>query len=332
MSQRRWARYLTLCLCLVGLPLLAQAAGAPEDAGHPESVGLQVRILADRLAAGYDKRPGGGRYDRWAVVPFGELGDEVQKHQLGQVVAAELQHSLQTDHGFFCIERLRLASVVKELALAQAGLVDDSKAHQVGTMAGADALVTGTIGQLGDQYVVNARAVSVADGTVLASARVNIAASGLITLASDSVVLRTRSDAVFRSMLVPGWGQMYNHQPDKGTFLMAAAVALAAVGVTFAVLGETTERSYNTVTPSNPGPCKGQGAELFPTCVQNLRSTAQSRYLVADGFFAGLGVLYIYNIIDAAASGGPRPSAEGTQVTRLQLGVSADGVSVRGGF
>ena len=211
-------------------------------------------------------------------------------------------------------------------------LREQRKAHQVGTMAGADALVTGTIGQLGDQYVVNARAVSVADGTVLASARVNIAASGLITLASDSVVLRTRSDAVFRSMLVPGWGQMYNHQPDKGTFLMAAAVALAAVGVTFAVLGETTERSYNTVTPSNPGPCKGQGAELFPTCVQNLRSTAQSRYLVADGFFAGLGVLYIYNIIDAAASGGPRPSAEGTQVTRLQLGVSADGVSVRGGF
>jgi len=325
-----WKLVVSLSLLAVSLP--ARAADPPQDVGHPESVGLQVRILADRLAAGYEKRPGGGRYERWAVVPFGELGPDVEKHQLGQVVAAELQHSLQADHGFFCIERLRLASVVKELALAQAGLVDESKAHQVGTMAGADALVTGTIGQLGANYVVNARAVSVADGTVLASAQVSIAASGLITLASDSVVLRSRSDAVFRSLIVPGWGQMYNRQADKGAFIMAGSVALAAVGITFAILGETTEHQYDTSTPSNPGPCKGQAGELFPTCVQNLRSTAQSRYLLADGFFAGLGVLYIYNIIDAAAFGGPRPTTEGAQAGRLQLGLSANGVSVRGGF
>ncbi len=332
MSTRLCYSYFAALLCTALAATPARAASSADDVGRPESVAVQVRVLADRLAAGYDKRPGGGRYDRWAVVPFQEIGKGVQKHQLGQVVAAELQRSLQADHNFFCIERLRLGEIVKEIALAQAGLVDESKAHQIGTIAGADVLVTGTVSELGDLYVVNARAVSVADAAVLASAQVSIKAAGLISLASDSVVLRSRSDAVFRSLIVPGWGQLYNRQGDKGAFIMAGSIALAAVGITFAVLGATAEHSYDTITPTKPGPCSGQGGELFPTCVQNQRNTAQSRYLIADGFFAGLGALYIYNVIDAAAFGGPKPSSEGGTAERLQFGVSPGGVAVRGGF
>jgi len=174
---------------------------------------------------------------------------------------------------------------------------------------------------------VNARAVSAEEGRVLATAQVTIKAASLVALSSDAVVLRTRSDAVFRSLLIPGWGQFYNRQEQKGTFLMVLSGGLLAGGLTFYALGKTAEKTYNSITPSAPGPCKGATEDRFSACVLDQRATAQSRYQIATGMFIGLGAVYAYNLLDAFLFG-YKPAK--SQVYRFDF--SPQGVAVHGSF
>lgn len=299
--------------------------------GRPSSVQIQVRLLGDRLAAAFKDRPGNGRYERWAVVPFDNQGEDAQKRQLGQVVASELEGRLKVDHGFVLVERMQMSRVLEEMQLAQVGLVDETKAPEMGKMLDAQVLVTGTVGQLGDKFVVNARVVSVEEAKVLASAQVTIDAAGLIALSSDAVVLRTKSDAVFRSLIIPGWGQFYNRQQAKGAAIMIASGALIAGGVTFYVLGNQTESTYRTISKENPGPCADRAIDQLGGCVEAQRVLAESRYGISRALFVGLGAVYVFNVLDAWISGYSPDSASASlyasEGLQLELAPGWAGVS-----
>jgi hypothetical protein len=225
---------------------------------------------------------------------------------------------------------MKLNEIMKELQLGQTGLVDESHAPQVGKLAGADVLVIGSVGQLGDRYVVNARAVSAEEGKVLASAQVPINAAGLVALSSNAIVLRSRSDAVFRSVLIPGWGQWYNRQEQKGTFIMVLSAGLLAGGVTSYVLGKQAERAYTGITPQAPGVCSGRDGDRFTQCVRDQKLTAQSRYNLATGLFIGLGAVYAYNLLDAFLFG-YTPSRQ-MNAEAFDVAVNPGGVQLRGSF
>lgn len=307
----------------------------PDDLGKPGSVEIQTRRLSDKLATAFKDKDGGGRYERWAVVPFSEHGEDVQKRRLGEVVAAQVEGTLKNDHGFICVERMKLAEVVKELQLAQAGLIDEAKAPKVGELAGADVLVVGSVGMLGDRYVVNARAVSASEGKVLAAAQVTIEAKGLVALSSDALVLRTRSDAVFRSLLVPGWGQLYNRQDQKGGLIMFAGGSLLAGGLTFYLLGSSAETEYKLLDPQrHKGVCDGRVGEQFSVCVENQRQVANDRYSTSNTLFAAFGLVYAYNLLDAWLFGyTPDESTRSLYATGLpSIDVLPNGVAVSGAF
>lgn len=272
-------------------------------AGRPSSVQIQLRLLADKLKGAFDGRPGNGRYERWAVVPFDDVGDEVKKRQLGTVIAAEVETRLKNDHGLVLVERMQMAKLLKEMQLAMLGVVDESTASEVGKMLDAQVLVTGSVALLGEDYVVHAKVISVEEAKVLATADLRFAAKGLIALSSEAVVLRTKSDAFFRSMLVPGWGQLYNRQTAKGVTVMAGSVALLGGGIGFYFLGANAEKKYQRISESNLGPCSGfEGVELG-SCVESQRLSAENHYLVSRILFISFGALYAYNLIDAWVSG-----------------------------
>lgn len=308
----------------------APAPGAPDE-GKPSNVDIQVRLLADKLARGVTARSGGGRYETWAVVPFSALGEEVEKKRLGEVVSAQVENALRADHGFVLVERMKLAQLLQEVALGQAGVVDESKAPEFGKMAGADFLVVGSVGQLGDRYVVNARVVEVESSKILASGQVSIEAAGLVALSSDAVVLRTRSDAVFRSLLIPGWGQFYNRQPEKGGVIMFAAGALIIGGATTAVLGSMAESDYRGITEQNPGPCANLARAAFNECVGARRDDANGFYRTSTWLFAGLGAVWVYNVLDAAFFG-YSPDASTRSLYGSRLEVLPGNVQVSGSF
>lgn len=311
----------------------APASALEEIEGRPSSVRIQLRLLGDKLADAFRNKPGSGRYERWAVVPFDNQGKEAERRQLGEVIGAEVESRLKSDHRLVLVEGMRISRVLQEMRLVQVGLVEadsGSEEVQMGKMLDAQVLVTGTIGQLGDKFVVNARVVSVEEAKVLASAQVTIEAEGLIALSSDAVVLRSKSDAVFRSALIPGWGQFYNRQQAKGTAIMITAGALLAGGVTFYILGSQAETTYQGISPEKAGPCADRLSDQLGACVEAQRVLAESHYGISRALFVGLGAVYAYNLLDSWLSGYSPSNAESGQyasLPRLELAPGWAGVS-----
>ena len=81
---------------------------------------------------------------------------------------------------------------------------------------------------------MSARVIDVETGAVLASTDARLPGVELTAFSADAVVLRSRSGAMFRSAVLPGWGQSYNGDDAKafvlGGLTLGAAASTVVVG------------------------------------------------------------------------------------------------------
>jgi TolB-like protein len=275
------------------LPSRAKAASPVEST----AIEVGLRRVSDGLAEGFGRLQGNPRYRRLAVLQFAETGDAVKKRQLGTVVAAELATRLSRDHGLILVERTRLGEVLGELRLQQATGIDPAAAEKIGSLADAQALVLGSVSEVGDRFLVNARVVATGSGETLATESASVQAAGLVAVASDAVVLRSRSGAVFRSALVPGFGQFYNRQPGKGLAFLSAEVALLGTALGYHVAGNAAADDYAARTRADQlgGQPSAEAARLY--------DDATSRYHMRDVLLLCAAGVWAVNVADAWFSG-----------------------------
>jgi curli biogenesis system outer membrane secretion channel CsgG len=107
-----------------------------------------------------------------AIIPFPNLSNEITK--LGSYLAEELTTNLFISGKFKIVERSLLKQVLDELKLSQMGVVDPGSAKELGKMAGVDAIVAGTIADLGSYVAVNCRLIETETGEVFAAAKAKI--------------------------------------------------------------------------------------------------------------------------------------------------------------
>jgi len=94
--------------------------------------------------------------------------------------------------------------------------------------------------------------------------------------------------ALWRSCLLPGWGQKYKGESKKGSQLMIAAGVTFGVSAVSITLMEVSHSAYLDVPPSN---------------VNEMNSKYKMyRFWTNASFFSAVsfGVIYLYNIYDAA--------------------------------
>ncbi len=103
----------------------------------------------------------------------------------------------------------------------------------------------------------------------------------------------SRTGALFRSILVPGYGQLYNGQRLKGSLLFGAEMALLTAALTFHLSGDTYNREARLLLGSDPG---GRAQQLY--------DSAQARYRVRDGLLLAATGMWVLNMADAYLSGG----------------------------
>jgi TolB-like protein len=171
--------------------------------------------------------PGDDRDQRFAVMPFSEVGTEAQERQLGLVVTDLIATSLVRDHRLELVERAALAKVLNEQALGQTGVIDETQAASVGKIAGARALVVGQVADAIDNFQVTLRVLDSEDARVLVAQSLSLPKAELMAFSADAVVLRSKSGAMFRSLVAPGWGQAYNDEPTKALVLGGTTATLA---------------------------------------------------------------------------------------------------------
>ncbi len=236
-----------------------------------------------------------------AVAPFANLGPTALEKKLGQVVSELLVTRLSGNPDIIIIERGQIEQVLEELKLSMLGLTESDNAEKVGKLLGAEAMIVGSVAEIGDKFAVTARHVNVGTGKVAFAKEVQVPQAGTIALSSKYVVTRTRGDALFRSLLVPGWGQLYNQQDVKGYAFTGVTLGLIGGGVFLRMASQGTyDNEYMNAT--NP-----DDATKFHDQATSEREQSNLLFAIAGG-------VWVVNILDAYISGTSRTEVNVTQI------------------
>lgn len=150
--------------------LLALAFIALADNAGATDLKQGVEQLAQQLAATIPQ----GRKLRVAITDFPDLQGVTS--DLGRYIPERLTTRLSgQDQTFQVIERRRLAHILDELKFSTSDLlVDQSKAKQFGKLVGVEAIVAGTLSDLGQSVDVDARIIEIDTGKVFPGVAVGI--------------------------------------------------------------------------------------------------------------------------------------------------------------
>ena len=88
---------------------------------------------------------------------------------VAKYVQEDVTTALVNSGQFNVVERAKLKSVLEELQMAQAGLIDPASVKQVGKLLGADIILTGTLAPTGDEWNVNLRVINTETGLIAAA-------------------------------------------------------------------------------------------------------------------------------------------------------------------
>ncbi len=142
-NPRRIAAVLWLVFLLLGLSFLVSSA----QEAKPEAGKEAQKVIA--------------------VMPFANLTKDTGLAWLGEGIAETMTTKLSQVSSLTVVERTRLDAALREIALGQSGVVDDSTAARAGKMIGAATMVVGAFQKAGESVRLTARSVDVSSGKVL---------------------------------------------------------------------------------------------------------------------------------------------------------------------
>lgn len=100
-----------------------------------------------------------------AVAEFVDLNG--RSSDFGKFLAEELITRLFKTKKFKVIERQRLDKVIAEQKLSLTEIIEASSVKRIGRILGVEAIVAGTISELGNNYRINARIINTETGELL---------------------------------------------------------------------------------------------------------------------------------------------------------------------
>ena len=141
-------------------PVVTTPVAAKPKSNMDESINELVQKISQSMTA--------QRKTKIAVVEFTDLQGNVTN--FGKYLAEELITRLFQTDKFRIIERSLLNKVVEEQKLSLTQLIEPSSAQKLGRILGVDAIVSGTITDLGGKLKINARMIGTETGDVFAVA------------------------------------------------------------------------------------------------------------------------------------------------------------------
>ena len=189
----------------------------------------------------------------------------------------------------------------------------EARAVSVGRTLNARYLLIATVGR--EQVTPTARArpltlqvVSVRRGATLSEITTTLSSEALAAFEREALWRETRADALWRSALLPGWGQLYQDRPAAAVAYGALTLTLAAGAIASTLEGARAERLY-AVGTANGVPYREQ---------------ANAAYTRATYLWVGLGAAWAASALDAYVSGRDR--------AHLRLVVAPTGAGLSGEF
>lgn len=237
-----------------------------------------------------------------AVLPFSG-GDSIAE-EWGIAIAEYLIVKMNNRKNFKLIDRTEFKKMLQEIHLSETGMVDEATVLRVGKFLSADAICTGTIRNLFGVKQITAKILRTETGEVLGSAVISIPANELTIFAKDRFSEKaTITATLFRSLLIPGWGQFYLNRPIRG----AVSLSLGATSLGFLLFSSVQSGSARSDLDkhresANGAAWTGRWDEYTLTLhnLENDHTAAYDRAILAGCITGGVWVL---NCIDAAIAG-----------------------------
>ena len=176
-----------------------------------QSVRTACLDVAEAIAEVLEQGGIEARLLRLAVAPVKAEG-AAKEGKVDRLVQSELASAL-AERGFLVVERARLQTAMDQLALQQ---MSDEQGAAVGKIVGAGSIVLTSVAEANTAFLLDVRIVDVETGRVQGATRAELAREEVVAMAD--VEVKTPSEALFRSVLAPGWGQAYNGSPTKSVF------------------------------------------------------------------------------------------------------------------
>jgi len=256
---------------------------------------------------------------------------------ISQAEAETITGFLTTDminsNKFKIIDRQNISKVLKEQKFTQQGCTDSACEVQVGKLLAANKILTGTVSKFGENYTLNVFLTDVEKGTQDIADKVSSPSIGGLESASVQLVEKLiarienrreqvtekpvgketspdksndRNGAIWRSALLPGWGQFYQNENLKGSLFLATFVS--GIGI-FASGNSSLTAAKGDFDSANSLGLVGAFIEpgvLGILSYAQANSARQSMQGAASTAQLGLGVAiaaYLFNLLDVAVLG-----------------------------
>ncbi len=133
-----------------------------------QTLDVQLNNLTNQMVKSFTQE----RKSKIAIMEFPDLHGTIS--EFGKFIPEELTTRLFMTRRFEVLERQLLNKILEEQNLGISGLLDASSAAQIGKLLGVDAIVTGTVTDMGNMIRINARMIATETAGVFAVASVSI--------------------------------------------------------------------------------------------------------------------------------------------------------------
>ena len=225
---------------------------------------------------------------RIAVFPFLSLDPKAEESGLGDVSRALLKDRLVRRGGIIAADHRMLEDTMLQLPRDGLGRYAIDEARAAGFVAGADSLVIGTVSTTGNGYLIDARIVDIESGKRIVDASQEFDAEPFIEYADIVREQQTVLGGVWRSALIPGWGQFYQGSYGRGITYGAIFSTAFVSGVVAGVMGNVYTDRYT-------------GSREIDAI--GYRNQANRAYSQANVFLAIAGLMWASSIADSWITG-----------------------------
>jgi len=226
-------------------------SSASAEQGSASFKGQVKRASSSFMAALDQELKGEGLpFATLAVLPFKALDSGAKSAGVSAALAELFSTQLSSQGRVVSVERSRIDGVIGELSRASEGEVSAKGAAQAGKLLGARYVLLGSVTTMGATLQVTARLVASETGEVIKGETMRAPRQDFVAFSRDVVVTKSKIGAALRSLLVPGWGQLYNGDQLAGYSALLAGFGALGTAAFYGYLGSEAQASYQQDTPS----------------------------------------------------------------------------------
>jgi len=187
-----------------------------------------------------------------AVIKFNNVGEKVGELMIGETVTELLTSALVESKKLSIVDRANMKKIAAEMALGQSGLLDEGTTAEVGKIVGAKLMIGGSVMMAGQYFYIKSNLIDVETSKLLGTAGVKIDKKLLIEVASQLHDIKQHPIiSGFKSLLIPGWGQIDNGKGRKGAVLLGLSAAAFISAYSFNQQANIQQRIYQNATDKN---------------------------------------------------------------------------------